>query len=182
MQSLPSSLPVLESARLQLRAMHDHDRADLFAIYGDPEVMRFTSDAVFPELATVDEMLRSVARLRAEGSALEWAIELKSTQVLIGTCGLHRFEPEHSCAEVGCVLARTAWGCGYMREALTTLMRHAAAGLGLQWLKADIDAPNLRSIRLFESLGFRRLDSTVYAYSLIGNPTAVPQSAQGSIR
>ncbi len=62
---LPRTLPSLSTPRLLLRAFDAGDSADLFAIYGDSEVMRFVGEPPFPSLATVAQMLASVARLLA---------------------------------------------------------------------------------------------------------------------
>lgn len=138
------------------------DVSDLFAIYGDPEVMRYASDLPFSEPATVLTMLESVNRLLAAGASLEWGIEKKPHGHLIGTVGLHSFEPSRTAAEVGCLLVKPAWGQGYMREALHPVMNYARDELGLKRLVADMDAANTRSIRLFESLGFCHQARTIY--------------------
>lgn len=165
MQALPKVLEPLETDRLYLRPINEGDVDALFAIYGDAEVMQYTSDDPFPEPATVLLMLASVEQLLSEGRSLEWGITEKHTDELIGTCGLHSFEPELSLAEVGCMLARKAWGKGYMREALSTILVYAYRTLGLTRLRADIDHPNARSIRLFKCLGFVHAHDTIYEYT-----------------
>lgn len=166
MKFLPNPLPTLKTERLYLRAMHPGDAEDLFRIYGDAETMQFASDDVFPRQATVLEMLMSVERQLAEGTSIEWGMDLPSQSRLVGTCGLHSFEPDTASAEVGCMLAREVWGHGYMKEALTAVFLHAKQVLGLAELRADIDEPNLRSIRLFLSLGFQRVDTRFYVRKL----------------
>ncbi|MEM1252331.1 MAG: GNAT family N-acetyltransferase [Cyanobacteria bacterium P01_H01_bin.21] len=162
MKSFPAILPELETDRLTLRSMSVSDKASLFAIYGDPEVMRFASDETFPTPATVDEMLSSVNRLFSEQISLEWGIERRADQALIGTCGLHSFDLTNNLAEVGCMLARSAWGHGYMQEALNEVIRYAVCDRKIKCLQADIDALNHRSIRLFSKLGFVHQDGTIY--------------------
>ena len=141
--------------------MRERDVEELFVIYGDPEVMRYTGEEAFSGLQMVPTMLASVDRLLAAGSSLEWGIEEQNGE-LIGTCGLHSFEPASSSAEVGCMLARKAWGKGYMHEALVAMFGYAKQHLGLVCLRADIDAPNTRAIRLFRTLGFQHAHATFY--------------------
>jgi RimJ/RimL family protein N-acetyltransferase len=162
MKPHPTELPTLETERLLLRPMREGDTPALFAIYGDPEVIRYAGDEPFPDEATVSVMLRSVARLLAAGESLEWALVEKASGQLVGTCGLHSFDEEHDAAEVGCMLARAAWGRGVMQEALPALFGYAQDMLGVRLLRADIDAPNLRSVRLFERLGFAHTHTTIY--------------------
>jgi RimJ/RimL family protein N-acetyltransferase len=54
-----------------------------------------------------------------------------------------------------------------MREALPALFRYAQDELGIRLLLADIDAPNLRSTRLFVGLGFVYTRGTLYERELV---------------
>jgi [ribosomal protein S5]-alanine N-acetyltransferase len=166
MNRIPHEVPILLTPRLMLRTMTSEDSVDLFAIYGDQDVMRYASDEPFPSIATVAQMLLSVESLRRDGTSLEWGIELVRTERLIGTCGLHSFDSETSTAEVGCILAQKYWGQGLMREALQTLCVFAAEQLGIRRLRADIDEPNQRSKVLFARLGFHLQQGTTYEREL----------------
>ncbi|MBB3223941.1 GNAT family N-acetyltransferase [Pseudoduganella umbonata] len=151
----PAALPVLCGERVTLRPMDEHDAAALFAIYGDPLVMRHTGEDPFPELATVGQMLASVRRLLASGQSLEWAIVLAGSGELVGTCGLHSFDAAARAAQVGCLLRRSAWGRGIMPEALAVLAAYAAEVLRLHGLMADVAPQNTRARRMFRRLGYR---------------------------
>ncbi|MFM4670555.1 GNAT family N-acetyltransferase [Aeromonas media] len=161
MLPLPRELPVLLTPRLLLRPLGVQDSADLFAIYGDPEVMRFVGEPPFPELATVSQMLASVERLLAVGESLEWGLVLRESGHLIGTCGLHSFETGLRQAELGCMLARNHWGRGLMGEALSAVMEYAGE-LGIRTLLADIEPENLPSQRLFRRMDFVWQQGTLY--------------------
>ncbi|MGY6039249.1 GNAT family N-acetyltransferase [Aeromonas sp. AE23HZ002T15] len=165
MQPLPCELPLLLTPRLLLRPLNGQDSADLFAIYGDPAVMRFVGEPPFPELATVAQMLASVECLLAAGESLEWGLVALGSKRLVGTCGLHSFEGDLHQAEVGCMLARHHWGQGLMGEALGALMGFARE-LGLTTLQADIAPENLPSQRLFRRLGFVWQQDTYYQLKL----------------
>jgi RimJ/RimL family protein N-acetyltransferase len=150
-----ATLPVLRSKRLLIRALGPADSADLFAIYGDPEVMEFASDPPFAEPGVIAQLLASIERLFRERQALEWGIVHAQEGRVIGTCGIHSFSADGTAAEIGCLLARRSWGQGLMAEALTSVIDLGFSTLGLESLRADIDAPNLRSRRLFQRLGFQ---------------------------
>lgn len=147
-------LPVLTTTRLDLRALTPADAADLFAIYGDPAVMEFSSDPPFPDQSYIAQMLGSVQQLFQERQSIEWGIVLRAERRVVGTCGLHSFDEAARSAEVGCLLARQSWGQGIMREALTSVIQFGFDRFDLQALRADIDAPNMRSLALFARLGF----------------------------
>lgn len=147
--------------------MRAADARDLFAIYGDAEVMRTASDPTFTDVSLVTAMLASVDEMLATGESIEWGVAERSSDRLMGTCGLHGFSVGDDSAEVGCLLARAQWGRGIMREALVAMFAYAKVWLGLTRLRADIDAANERSIKLFEALGFRRAhDDSLYERDL----------------
>lgn len=163
---LPTVLPVLRGRRLDLRSMDERDAAALLDIYGDPLVMRYTDEDPFPDLATIGAMLGSVRSLLATGESLEWAIVLHEGEVLVGTCGLHSFDQMADAAEVGCLLRRSAWGAGYMTEAVGLLAGFARDELRLRRLRADVAPENARAQGLFKRLGYRRTRSGMLGIDL----------------
>lgn len=153
---LPTILPHLQGTKVELRSMVESDAQALLEIYGDPAVMRYTDEKPFESIDTVRLMLRSVQKLLSRGESLEWAIVPAGSETLIGTCGLHSFDASLSRAEVGCLLRQSAWGKGYMKEAITLLMRFAHSTLGLNILVADVHPDNKPAQQLFKTLGFRQ--------------------------
>jgi RimJ/RimL family protein N-acetyltransferase len=165
---------------LRLRPLVEGDAHALFTIYGDEQVMRHASDPVFTDRGMVLEMLASVGRLLAEGSSFEWGVESRQGGELIGTCGLHSFDETRAAAEVGALLARSAWGHGLMTEALGPVIDYARDALGLRLLLADIDEGNARSLALFGRLGFRPVGGTRHERVLV--PSGVRTSKDMSAR
>lgn len=163
---MTAELPHIHGQRIFLRTMRHDDAIRLLELYGDPVVMRHTDESPFPDLDTVALMLESVRTLLASGESLEWAIALKESDTLIGTCGLHSFDWSSATAEVGCLLMRAEWGKHIMSEAVRLLMGYAADVLRLRRLKADVAAENHRAQRLFSSLGFRRVDAATWEIDL----------------
>lgn len=163
---IPIVLPALQSKRLTLRAMEDRDASALLDLYGDPLVMKYTDEAPFPDQETVGLMLKSVRSLLAKGESLEWAIALQDSDELVGTCGLHSFDRALRIAELGCLLRRSAWGQGYMTEAIGLVMRFARDVLQLNRLTADVAAENERAQWLFKKLGYRQARSGMFGIDL----------------
>jgi len=156
--------PRLSTHRLHLRALTPADRHDLFGIYGDPVVMQHASDPPFPDVTFVDQTLTSVAALFQQQQSIEWGMTMHTDDHVIGTCGIHSFTDQRNAAEIGCLLQQAYWGQSLMREALEVVIQFGFTELQLDMLHADIDAPNTRSIRLFQRLGFcqEHPDSTIY--------------------
>lgn len=160
------NLPEIRTRRLLLRKLVLGDREDLLEIYGDHEVMKFTDDDCFANVETVDQMLESVENLFCARASIEWGIEDLASQKIIGTCGLHSFSSDFSAGEAGCLLARKFWGKGLMREAMVRVIEFARDSLGLKQLKADIEPENVRSIKLFINLGFRKAKNGILELKL----------------
>lgn len=158
---LPSSLPVLETERLLLRAVDVADVPDLHAIYGDPEVMRYASDPAFRHENEYVQTVASIERYLREDQGIEWGVVLKSSEVMVGVVGLHNFAGRQ--ADIGCLLGRAYWGRRLMREAVLAV-QGLAPGVGLARLNADIEAGNVRSERLFAGLGFVAADDIWIKY------------------
>jgi RimJ/RimL family protein N-acetyltransferase len=148
-------LPVLHTPRLRLRALTDADIAALFAIFKDPETMRYWSRPAMTDVAEAEALFHDIKRLEEAEALFEWGIARREDDLVIGTCTLFRIEREHRRAELGYILRRDHWKRGLANEALTALAAHAFGALGLHRLEADIDPRNAGSIRSVERLGFK---------------------------
>ncbi|MEX3070214.1 GNAT family N-acetyltransferase [Vibrio alginolyticus] len=147
-----------------LRTIRADDAYDLFEIYGHEQTMQFASDPTFTSLDMIHQMLESVVLLEKLNQSLEWAIVERTSDKVIGVCGLHAFSACRTSCEVGCLLNVSYWKHGFMSEALGLLFLHAKS-LGINQLIADIDKGNFRSQAMFEKLGFVPQDG-LYYYSL----------------
>ena len=152
---MPRSLPVLEAPRLRLRQLHEGDVDDLFAIFSDPEVMRYWSHAPFRTLEQAEWYLRDIDAGRSNGTHFQWGIALREDDRVIGTTTLFALNNKHRRAELGYAVRSSEWRRGYAREALIAVIGHAFGTIGLRRLEADIDPRNIASCRLVETLGFR---------------------------
>ena len=149
-------LPTLTSSRLQLRWLEEHDAADLFAIFSDPQVMRYWSSTAWTEENAGIDFIESVQRSFVAGSLYQWGVARRNDDAIIGTCTLAGVDAQNRRAEIGFVLRRDHWGKGYMFEATSTLLRFAFEQLALHRVEADVDPRNEAAIRLLERLGFQR--------------------------
>ena len=147
-------LPVLDTPRLRLRAPADADVAALFAIFSDPETMRYWTTPAMKHVAEAEALLRDILRHAKAETLFQWGIARREDDEVIGTSTLFRIDREHRRGELGYILRRDHWGRGLAHEALTAIVGHAFGTLGLHRLEADIDPRNAASIRSVERLGF----------------------------
>ena len=123
------TIPIIETDRLILRALHANDFDAYAEMVADPEVTKYlgagnklTREDAWRQLALI------IGHWELRGFGL-WAVERKDTGDFIGRIGC--FEPEGWPGfEVGYTLARAHWGRGYAREG-------ARAGIcGAAWAAA----------------------------------------------
>jgi len=154
--SLPDHVPELVAPRVRLRALDERDADALFAMFSNPETMRWWSSGPWPDRSRADALLAKARDDLARGEAIRWGVERRDTGVLAGTCSLFAFSAQNRRAEVGYLLAHEHWGAGLMREAIGAVTDWAFDALGLIRVEADVDPRNAASLRLVEALGFRR--------------------------
>ena len=147
-------LPVLDTPRLSLRAPVDADVPALFAIFRDPEAMRYWTTPAMTDVAEAEALLNDIQRHAQAETLFQWGIARREDDEVIGTSTLFRIDREHRRCELGYILRRDHWGRGLAHEALTAVVNHAFGTLGLHRLEADIDPRNAASIRSVERLGF----------------------------
>lgn len=154
MSSYPT--PILTTRRLTLRPMTMLDAADLFAVFSDPEVVRYWSAEPWTSIEFAEQAIaRALDGYRAQ-SEVRFGIELVETGALIGTVNLHQFFPKNRRCELGYAIGSPHWGKGYATEALQAALDYGFRGLNLNRVEADIDPRNGASAAVLERMGFRK--------------------------
>lgn len=151
---------LLETDRLSLRLLEPADEDALFAVFGDPVVMRW-----FPRVRSRAEVREGIERNRqryvADGTGL-FGLILKDSGELIGDCGPVRQEVEGGMeVEIGYHLARAHWNRGLATEAARACMQYAFESLGAETIVSMIRPENLPSRRVAEKNGLA-LEKTVF--------------------
>ena len=150
-----SHFPTLETERLWLRELTLADAADLLAIQGDPEVMRWFGADPLADIAAAEKLISMFAGWRKlPNPGVRFGLERKADGRLLGTCGLFSWHRAWRKCSTGYELGTFAWGQGYMREALTEALRWGFASMELNRVEAQIHPRNTASLKLVRSLGF----------------------------
>ncbi|HOV58246.1 MAG TPA: GNAT family protein [Rhodanobacteraceae bacterium] len=154
-ETAPAPLPVIESARLRLRELRVEDADALFALFSDPEVMRYWSRGPWTERAEALEHIERMNHGRAEVEFYPWAIARLEDDGLVGTASLFEIAREHGRGMIGYAVAPAWQGRGYALEAVRSMLRFAFEVLGMQRIEIDTDPANTPSRRLAERCGAR---------------------------
>ena len=149
-------LPTLVAGHVTLRWLEERDVDDLFAIYSNPEVMRYWSRTPYQDRGEAAALVETIHRQFERRELFEWGIVRTSDDRVVGTCTLFNIDQANLRAEIGYVLGRAHWGNGYAQAAVGRLIALAVDECGLQRLEADVDPRNTPSIRVLERHGFQR--------------------------
>ena len=148
-----TEFPLLRGERIVLRGPRDEDADALFALFSEPQVMRYWSR---PAMRGRDEAQALIDNIRAgqqQRTMFNWVIA-DAADAAVGSCTLFRFDAVHRSAELGYALHPSQWGRGIAREATSLALDWAFDGLGLHRVDASIDPDNDASRVLLHRLGF----------------------------
>jgi ribosomal-protein-alanine N-acetyltransferase len=146
--------PVIHTKRLLLRKLTLEDKAAIFEIRSNPEIMKYVARPVAKTMEDAIEHLNKVLKNLSENGGIDWGIEEKASGKLIGTIAYWRISKENYRAELGYVLNEKWHQKGFMHEALTTVIDFGFKQIQLHSIEANIDPLNVASARLLEKNKF----------------------------
>jgi RimJ/RimL family protein N-acetyltransferase len=160
LQSVPpmdwSHLPTINTSRLSLRAISAADVDDFYAVYSNPEVMRYWSTPPLLDRIAASKLIAEIPEGFSRHELLKWGITLRADDKLIGSVTLFHPDFTHRRVEIGYALGRAYWRQGYMQETLEAVLNHAFEELNFHRIEADVDPRNTASVRTLERLAFQR--------------------------
>ena len=144
----------LPTPRLRLRPLRPDDATALFEMFSDASVMRYWSSLPWTTPEPAQAMIARDQAAMASGEQLRLGLETIADGALIGQCTLFSISTPCRRAEIGYSLRASAWGQGYMHEALQALVGYGFTSMQLNRIEADIDPRNHASARSLQRLGF----------------------------
>ena len=148
--------------RLVLRAWHADDAAAALGAYGDADVSRWLTPAMFqvPDEAAMGLVLQQWAAedARMFTPAGRWAVALGDGGQLIGGATLLPLPPDGE-FEVGWQLRPDAWGRGYATETGLALARWAFEQ-GIEQVIALVRPANERAVATMRRIGMQWVGET----------------------
>ena len=143
---------LLETERHWLRPITLDEKAELHALWTDPEVRRWLFDDVALAPADVDELVARSDALSGRGMG-HWTIRTKQGGRLVGSAALQPLDDGE--IELLYLLAPSEWGRGHATEVSRAILAHAFDTLGLDRVVAQADLPNVASVAVMKRLGMR---------------------------
>ncbi|MEV5028767.1 GNAT family N-acetyltransferase [Paenibacillus sp. LPE1-1-1.1] len=157
------TFPRLETERFILRKSEERDVADLYELYSDSEVVKYTPLLPLSDQAEAWQEMNWHLETFALQVGIRWLIEDKLTGKVIGTCGFLHYEKEYARTEIGYDLAPGYWRKGIMSEVSAPILAFGFDCMKLHCIEAKVDPANTASIGLLAKLGFRQ-DSELREY------------------
>jgi [ribosomal protein S5]-alanine N-acetyltransferase len=147
----------LTTKRLHLRELKQDDWHDVLAYQSDPLYLRYYewTDRT-PE--AVQEFVQMLIGYQQERPRIKFqlAVCLKSSQQLIGNCGIRlKFAGAHE-GDIGYELSPQYWGHGYATEAARAIVAFGFTQLNLHRIWSWCVADNAGSAHVLEKLGMQQ--------------------------
>ena len=151
--------PNLTTSRLTLTRLSLEDTESVFKLFSDESVVKYYDLEVFKELSQSTELINLFKSRFDEKTGIRWAIRLKATNQLIGTCGFNTWSLKMKNAVIGYDLLPDFWGKGYTAEAVNRIIKSAFLGElpcgALQRIQGDTVLGNTASEALLRKVGFK---------------------------
>jgi [ribosomal protein S5]-alanine N-acetyltransferase len=156
----------LQSPRLGFRFWQASDLPLAYALWGDPEVTRFTSVGGLSEQQIRARLEREIETQQRHGFQY-WPVFLLASGEHIGCCGLRPHGGDPVAPEFGVHISSRHWRQGYASEAASCVIEHAFRAIGVSALFAGHNPANAASRGLLARLGF------VYTHDEYYEPTGL---------
>ena len=151
--------PNLETPRLNLTKLSLEDTQSIFELFSDEVVIRYYDLEAFKQLSESTQIINFFNARFNESVGIRWAIRLKNTNQLIGTCGFNSWNSKMKNAVIGYDLLPKYWGKGYTTEAVNSIVRLAFLGDlpcgSLNRIQGDTVVGNTASESLLLKVGFK---------------------------
>lgn len=148
-----SDIPTLKTERLVLRGLREYDADDMYEYASMSEVTEFLLWKEHKSLSYTKEYLKYIESRYSVGDFYDWAITLKESGKMIGTCGFAKIDTVNNLAELGYVLNPKYHKMGIATEAAEAVIRFGFEKLEFNRIQARFMEGNTPSLRVMERLG-----------------------------
>ena len=148
-------IPTLYTERLTLRKISVRDSADMFEYSKRPEVSKYLLWSPHSDIRVTKNYTRYLQGAYMKKEFYDWALVLRRSDKMIGTCGFSHIDADNNSAEIGYVLNSDYWGLGYAAEAVMRVLAFGFETAGFNRIFARILDGNTQSVRVAEKCRMR---------------------------
>ena len=143
---------IIETQRLILRTFTLDDAQLIYDLNIDPEVTRYTHDALRDINHARETLDKTILPQYALYNYGRWAVHIKPHLEFIGWCGL-KYRAELNENDLGFRFKRSCWGKGYATEAAFASIKHGFEQLNLNLIMGRAEPENVGSWKVLEKCG-----------------------------
>ncbi len=152
---------IAETQNLIIRRFKPEDAAAFYRLNADPEVIRYTLNNNFKDLAEAENFIRNYDHYDKYDFG-RWAIELKATGECMGYCGL-RHKTETQLTDLGYRYARKFWNQGFATEAAIKCLQLGFERYDQTKIIGRVMKGNHASARVLEKIGMKYIGEFEFA-------------------
>lgn len=147
---------LIETKRLRIRNLKSGDLADFHVYRSNPEVTKYQGFDVF-SLKQAEDFIREQTdkEFGKPGEWVQYGIENKTTERLIGDCAIKLNEQDIRLGEIGITISPGEQKKGFAKESLLAILDFLFSIENFHRVTETVDAENTASIQLLKSIGFR---------------------------
>lgn len=147
---------ILTTERCIIREIMVEDVLELYRIYAEPEVARYT-EALFENVEEELEYTKAyIEKVYAFYGYGMWIVEDRQTGAIIGRAGIESKE-ERSGVELGFLIAKPYWRQGLATEVIKAIMEYTKEELDIHTIYTVVQEENDKSAALCTKLGFAQV-------------------------
>lgn len=145
---------IIETKRLLLKVLSANEMNFIFENYPKPEIKKILGHY------SEDEYQKEENKHKNGYSSYNRSFKLflmidKTTNLIVGRCGLHNWNEEHKRAEVGYAMTNESYKRkGLMTEVLETVIEYGFTKMNLHRIEALVGTENVPSLKLIKKNGF----------------------------
>jgi RimJ/RimL family protein N-acetyltransferase len=148
---------LINTKRLQIRKLKPDDIDDFHIYRSNPEITKYQGFDVFTREQAIAFIEQQQTKIFGQsGEWVQYGIEHKVTNGLIGDCAIRLMQHEPRIAEIGITVSHLHHKKGYAKEALVGILNFLFFEKNIHRVVETVDAENIASINLLKSISFRQ--------------------------
>lgn len=145
---------LIETQRLKLTGYSFQDMKSIFENYSKPEIMKILGHRNDDDFQK-EEFKYKNGYASYNRTFILFLLKDKTTETIIGRCGLHNWNEEHNRAEIGYNISDENFkGKGLMTEAVSSVIDFGFNQLKLHRIEALVGSQNIPSLKIINNHNF----------------------------